>query len=102
MSGNPESTIRNPKSEGSAECAGASGPGNQMIADFGMWIADSRRRTMQGIRISSHSGMNLKSALRNLQFAIVSGAMLFALCVQFEACQVGNENLSSAEKMQKC
>jgi hypothetical protein len=36
MSGNPESTIRNPKSEGSAECAGASGPGNQMIADFGM------------------------------------------------------------------
>jgi len=40
--------------------------------------------------------------IRNLQFAIVSGAMLFALCVQFEACQVGNENLSSAEKMQKC
>jgi putative ABC transport system substrate-binding protein len=52
-----------------------------------MWIADSRRTTMQGIRISSHSGMNLKSALRNLQFAIVSGAMLFALCVFAEAQQ---------------
>jgi putative ABC transport system substrate-binding protein len=52
-----------------------------MIADFGMWIADSRRRTMQGIRISSHSGVNLKSALRNLQSAIVMCALLFALCV---------------------
>ena len=58
-----------------------------MIADFGMWIADSRRRTMQGIRISSHSGMNLKSALRNLKSAFLMCAMLFALCVSAHAQQ---------------
>ena len=51
-----------------------------MIADFGLRLADSRRRTIREIRISSYSGMNLYSALRNLQFAIVSGALLFALC----------------------
>ena len=60
-----------------------------MIADFGMWIADSRRRTMQGIRISSHFGMNLKSALRNLHSAIMMCAMLFALCVSAQAQQPG-------------
>ena len=52
-----------------------------------MRIADSRRRTMQGIRVSSHSGLNLKSALRNLKSAIVTGAMLFALWESAEAQQ---------------
>jgi putative ABC transport system substrate-binding protein len=52
-----------------------------------MWIADLRRRTMQGIRVSSHSGMKLKSALRNLHSAIVVCAMLFAPCLAVEAQQ---------------
>jgi ABC-type uncharacterized transport system substrate-binding protein len=56
-----------------------------MIADFGMWIADSRGRTTQEIRVSS--GMNLKSALRNLQSAIVMCVMLSALCATTEAQQ---------------
>jgi len=42
---------------------------------------------MQEIRVSSHSGMNLKSALRNLHSAIVMCAMLFALCSPAEAQQ---------------
>jgi putative ABC transport system substrate-binding protein len=42
---------------------------------------------MQEIRVSSHSGMNLKSALRNLKSAIVTGAMLFALCASASAQQ---------------
>jgi len=42
---------------------------------------------MQEIRVSSHSGMILKSALRNLHSAIVLCAMLFALCSLAEAQQ---------------
>jgi putative tryptophan/tyrosine transport system substrate-binding protein len=42
---------------------------------------------MNRIWISSCSGMNLKSAIRNLKFAIIMGTMLFALCGSVEAQQ---------------
>jgi putative ABC transport system substrate-binding protein len=42
---------------------------------------------MNRIWIGSCSGMNLKSAIRNLKFAIIIVAMLFALSVQVEAQQ---------------
>ena len=42
---------------------------------------------MQKFRVSAHSGMNFKSALRNLQSAIVMCALLFALCSSVEAQQ---------------
>jgi putative ABC transport system substrate-binding protein len=40
---------------------------------------------MQGVRINSHCGINLKSALRNLQSAIVMCTVLLALCVSAQA-----------------
>ena len=42
---------------------------------------------MRGIWINTHCGLNLKSALRNLQSAILICAMLFALCVSAQAQQ---------------
>jgi putative tryptophan/tyrosine transport system substrate-binding protein len=42
---------------------------------------------MRRIRISSHSGMNLKSALRDLKSAILLGALLFSICAFAEAQQ---------------
>ena len=75
-----------------------------MIADFGMWIAECKSRIetkYEIVRIVGerskvmrenssdqflfHFSIDLKSALRNLQSAIVTGAMLFVLCSSAEA-----------------
>src|SRR5689334_7848691 len=75
-----------------------------MIADFGKRISNCKRRIKRehGLRsdfgdrvkvmskkflnqFSSHFSIDLKSTLRNLQSAIVTGAMLFALCFAAEA-----------------
>jgi putative ABC transport system substrate-binding protein len=77
-----------------------------MISDFGMRISDCKRRIKaeHGLRsdfgdrvkvmskkfpnqFSSHFSIDLKSTLRNLEAAIVTGAMLFALCFSVEAQQ---------------
>jgi putative ABC transport system substrate-binding protein len=58
-----------------------------MIADFGMRIADLRKRAMRGIRITAYSALNFKSALRDLQCAILTGALLLALCLPASAQQ---------------
>ena len=77
-----------------------------MISDFGMRISNCKRRIKRehGLRsdfgdrvkvmskkflnqFSSHFSIDLKSALRNLESAIVTGAMLFALCFSVEAQQ---------------
>jgi putative ABC transport system substrate-binding protein len=75
-----------------------------MIADFGMRIADCKSRTDREVRsdfadranVTSkksskrscfHFSIDLKSALRNLQSAIVAGAMLIALCFSADAQQ---------------
>src|SRR5882724_7108170 len=77
-----------------------------MISDFGMRISNCKRRIKRehGLRsdfgdsvkvmskkfpnqFSSHFSIDLKSTLRNLEAAIVTGAMLFALCFSVEAQQ---------------
>jgi len=77
-----------------------------MISDFGMRISNCKRRIKRehGLRsdfgdrvkvmskkflnqFSSHFSIDLKSALRNLESTIVTGAMLFALCFSVEAQQ---------------
>jgi len=77
-----------------------------MISDFGMRISDCKSRTeaQHGLRLDfgdrakvmskkssdqfqSHFSIDLKSVLRNLKSAIVTGAMLFALCSSAEAQQ---------------
>src|SRR5258708_2481701 len=77
-----------------------------MISDFGMQIADckSRIKAEHGLRsdfgnranimrkkssdqFPSHFSIDLKSALRNLKSAIVTGAMLVALCSSADAQQ---------------
>jgi ABC-type uncharacterized transport system substrate-binding protein len=44
---------------------------------------------MNRIPIGSYSGINLKSAIRNLKFAIIMGTMLFAPCSFAQAQQTG-------------
>src|SRR5438093_7992099 len=70
-----------------------------MISDFGMWISNCKRRIKRehelrsdfgdrakvmskksSDQFPSHFSIDLKSALRNLKSAIVTGAMLFMLC----------------------
>src|SRR5436853_6454837 len=73
-----------------------------MISDFGMRISDCKNGTKSehGLRLdfgdrakfmskksSSHLSIALKSALRDLKFAIMTGAMLLALCFSVEAQQ---------------
>ena len=79
-----------------------------MISDFGMRISNckSRIKAEHGLRsdfgdrvkvmsrkssdqFPSHFSIDLKSTLRNLESAIVTSAMLFALCSSADAQQPG-------------
>jgi hypothetical protein len=62
------------------------------LTEIKIWIADCLTRENQKMNeviwIDSRSDISLKSALRNLKFAIVVGAMLFPLSAASQSGQV--------------